>query len=152
MSAPMPAGAFAKYKVVGTECDCPECVAMCNNVPCWPTPIEAKRLMDAGYSNSLMVCKRTWPRERPAPVSILSPANIYAAGKVDPFEEGRCIFLTPDCKCTLHALGLKPIEGRIASCQGPTGEGVAFRKRIAKLWDTPFGRKIVITWHAKVSP
>lgn len=50
-----------------SECSCDSCKAMCER-PCWPSPEDAERLIDAGYGDKLMldfwgVTKETIPRE-----------------------------------------------------------------------------------------
>jgi hypothetical protein len=36
-------------------CDCSTCVNMCLRRPCWPTPAEAKAIIDAGFAGELML-------------------------------------------------------------------------------------------------
>lgn len=128
------------------SCTCETCVNMCKRAPCWPTPEEAQRLIDAGYSPRLM--KNYWCAEDN--IYVLCPARVGYEGRTAPWfgeidGSERCVFLTGDNLCELHDLGLKPIEGRVATCQGKGPEG-CLREDIAKLWNTPKGWEVLRKW------
>lgn len=112
-------------------CACTTCVQMCEHRPCWPTPAEAQRIIKAGLGGRLML--DYWVGT--PTTDILAPAIVGREGKPAPFwPRGRCTFLTVDGKCELHALKLKPLEGRVAhhSMKDATAERV--RRHIVRLW------------------
>lgn len=150
-------------------CACEPCRAMCKR-PCWPTPAEAVRLMDAGYASRLMLdsLARENERDEKDRILILCPANPGMGGKeVDYDEVYRLVRLgmiamqlgnTPPrkalpifkgCtfyyrgKCRLHDDGLKPLEGRLAH----HGEqwhksGGEIHVEVGGLWDSKAGRAL----------
>lgn len=104
---------------------------MCERRPCWPTPDEAKRIKDAGFGDRLMI--DYWV-ESPTDIKIECPAIVGYEGLNAPFiPVGRCTFLK-DGLCELHDLGLKPLEGRVASCQGTVEDSQAVRDFIVSEW------------------
>lgn len=121
------------------SCQCKECQEMCDR-PCWPTPSEAKALIEAGYRNRLMM--DYWAR-RGGDIEIVSPALKGYEGKYAPFwPSGSCTFFK-DGLCELHNLNLKPMEGRVASCKSKN-EGL--HEHMMTLWDTNEGREVVRLW------
>jgi hypothetical protein len=129
-----------------SECKCIFCIQMCTTRPCWPLPEEAYSLISAGYANRLMADYWDIPSSKKF---IIAPALEGWEGMVAPFNPlGRCAFLTADNLCELHGAGLKPIEGRIASCR-PQISGYELHKEIAKKWDSNFGRMVVKKWFKK---
>jgi len=56
---------------------------------------------------------------------------------------GTCHFLTPDEKCELHALGLKPEQGRTSCCNSEKDTSANSNIEYAYLWDTPKGKEVV---------
>ncbi|GIX48931.1 MAG: hypothetical protein KatS3mg131_3142 [Candidatus Tectimicrobiota bacterium] len=131
-------------------CTCPRCQALCRR-PCWPTPAEAEALLAAGYGPQLMLA--WWPRPRQGEILVLCPAVTGREGFCAPAPEDweaeapgrRCVMQTPEGLCRLHALGLKPLEGRLASGCAPY-PGWQVRQAIAALWDTPEGKAVVDRW------
>ena len=96
------------------SCTCETCKAMCER-PCWPTPKEAEKLIEAGFGNRLM--EDYWAGNS-GNVSILCPALVGSEGHAAPsWARGKCTFQDKNGLCELHDLGLKPIEGRLADCQ-----------------------------------
>jgi len=137
-------------------CSCDTCKDMCNR-PCWPSPSEAKALIEAGYGNKLM--DDHWvgsPQDNPpaedySQVNILGPACQGYEGKRAPFwPEGVCTFQDPNTKlCIIHDKGLKPIEGRLADCGSNGGETPPdLHREVAKLWDNPNAQKLVRDWNS----
>lgn len=93
------------------ECSCKTCQGLCEMVPCMATPQEIKALIDAGH------------------IDDLAPTIHWAALKfgLPPVEcvmiverEGGGCSMLKDGKCTLHDKGLKPSEGRFATCKDDT--------------------------------
>lgn len=130
---------------------CPVCVEMCQRKPCWPTPIEALALIQAGYGDKLMVERWNGSRydDANADIMLLSPAVYRFEG--DPtgrWRLGRCTFLTPEGKCSLHDLGLKPVEGRLAQCGeiDTEGEEPSHHELVAATWNSPYGQALVESW------
>lgn len=126
-----------------TTCACSKCVKMCEERPCWPTPDEAKAIIDAGLGNRLM--SDWWADSTTGDIHIISPAISGYEGKGAPFwPTGRCTFLTQDNKCELHDIGLKPIEGRVADCKIEFTENV--HELVAKTWDNNEAQQVVQNW------
>ncbi len=134
-----------------SECSCSLCVAACKR-PCWPTPAEVLKLIEAGFAKQLML--DYWHADEN--ISILCPANPGYEGcsapeisifdilsGYNPLKSG-CIFLE-DKKCKLHDLKLKPIEGRLTLCCQKQ-DGQKLHKAVADTWDTDEGRNVVAQW------
>jgi hypothetical protein len=136
-------------------CTCDKCQALCRR-PCWPTPAEAARLIEAGHGPQLMLAWWERPHVQGGNVLVLCPAvpghqGFYAPDPDDwrLYEEERsCLMQTADGLCGLHTAGLKPLEGRLASGCAPY-QGVRVRRAIATLWDTPEGRQVVDRWRRR---
>ena len=62
----------------------------------------------------------------------------------------RCVMQTPEGLCRLHVLGLKPLEGRLASGCAPY-PGRQVRQAIAAMWDTPEGKAVVDRWRQQLA-
>jgi hypothetical protein len=138
-----------------TECKCQRCVAMCERRPCWPTPAEARALIEAGYCGRLML--DWWERgegdhdddEGSEDILILCPAAVgYEDRWAPPTALGRCNFLTGCGLCEIHEM--KPTEGAEAICTGPNN-GLDLHRRVAMTWDTPEGRDVVAQWQASIA-
>ncbi len=125
-------------------CTCPECVAMCQHRPCWPTPDDARRLIETGYADRLMV---DWwfDRERDKTIYLLTPAIAgRESGEAPAHPEGQCTFLDADGLCRLHDSGLKPTEGQIALCGNRTPEGL--HEQIARTWNAVDAQTLIDQW------
>lgn len=106
-------------------CDCPECRAMCHKAPCIGTPEEMLRIAEAGYADKL--CSTLY-----APFVLLGVPPVELVAPV--WEKDRCAFLDACGHCKLHADGLKPTEGRLASCQRSGEEGIAISMHVVSQW------------------
>ena len=129
-----------------TACACPECQAMCQRRPCWPTPLDAQRLIDAGYADRLMI---DWwfDRAQNKTVYVLTPAIAgRESGEAPAHPTGRCAFLNENNLCDLHDLDLKPTEGRIALCHDRTPADL--HEQIGQTWDGDEGRGVIDRWEA----
>lgn len=113
-----------------SECSCGKCRDLCRT-PCIGTPEDIERLIAAGYGDRL--ASTAWGVGMLAgltdrPVMMLAPRRE---------DNGWCTFRTSDGLCELHAKGLKPTEGRLASCR-PKPIGWSLRKDFtwltAKTW------------------
>src|SRR5512143_828032 len=97
-------------------CACPECIAMCQRRPCWPTPDDVQRLIETGYADQLMV---DWwfDRDQNKTLYLLTPAIAgHESGEASAYPAGPCTFHDEAGLCRLHDLGLKPTEGQLALC------------------------------------
>ena len=127
-------------------CACAECVAMCQHRPCWPTPEDAQRLIEAGYADRLMV---DWwfDRDLNKTIYLLTPAIAgRESGEAPAHPEGQCTFLNADGLCQIHDSGLKPTEGQIALCGDRTPEGL--HEQIARTWDEVAAQALIDRWEA----
>lgn len=117
---------------------------MCQHRPCWGTPEELTKIVQAGFGPRLM--KDWWNGDDKRDYTeILSPAIVGSEGGDAPaWPTGRCTFLTQENKCELHDLGLKPTEGATACCSQDSSRNVHFE--MAKTWGTDEGRKAVQEW------
>jgi hypothetical protein len=128
-------------------CACPECVAMCQHRPCWPTPDDVRHLIEAGYADRLMV---DWwfDRDKNKTIYLLTPAIAgRESGEAPAHPEGQCTFLDTDGLCQIHDNGLKPTEGQIALCGDRTPEGL--HEQIARTWDDAAAQALIDRWEAK---
>jgi hypothetical protein len=126
-------------------------VFACKVSPCWPTLADAARLILEGYGTQLMLVRYEG-------VSMLTPAAVGFKGKAGPpqrmlyifppvWGRGRCSFLTAENRCELHAPGLKPLEGRLAShAPSAPGEAEAVGTMIIRTWANPEGRALCESW------
>lgn len=127
-------------------CTCEECKAMCERRPCWPTPDDAQRLIDAGFADRLML---DWwfDHTQDKTVYVLTPAIAGREGRQAPaIPSGRCAFLDAQGLCQLHDLNLKPSEGKQALCKERTPADL--HERIAQTWQGADGKAIIDAWEA----
>jgi hypothetical protein len=128
------------------SCSCPECKAMCERRPCWPTPEDAQRLINAGLADRLML---DWwfDHAQNKTVHVLTPAIAgREAGQAPAIPSGRCTFLNEQGLCRLHDLDLKPTEGKQALCKERTPAGL--HEQVAQTWDSAFGKTVIDAWEA----
>jgi len=116
-----------ELKVV--SCACEQCKEMCRHSTCLPTPAEARILIRRGYGPRL--ARYEWTHTDVLPNAI-GPAPKEHEGKtLNSTLSGRCTFLTDDDRCELHALGLKPLEGRLALHDR---SWIAVRREVLQHW------------------
>ena len=126
-----------------STCSCEKCVNMCERRPCWGTPQDIKKIMDAGYTYRLMADYWTTGRDSDHTIWILAPAIVkYELREAPLYPMGRCTFLMENSKCLVHEI--KPSEGRVANCQTKPNENI--HKDIAMAWDTREGKLLVNQW------
>jgi len=129
-----------------TVCSCDICKSMCDR-PCWPTPEEAKKLIEAGLAKKLMLDYWCGTENTPD-IDLISPAVIgYEARKAPFFPSGKCTFFNEKGLCDIHHM--KPLEGRIADCKTKYEEDTHYN--VACLWNTPEGEAVVALWKSKVN-
>lgn len=120
------------------DCKCEQCKNQCRT-PCLGTPEDIKKLIDAGYEESLMATQ--WA------VGLVLGKLDYTIPMVQAIqkENGWCIFYDNGL-CTLHNLNLKPTEGRL-SHHSIKPENYVFSKglayNVAKEWLSNDNRQIV---------
>jgi len=102
---------------------------------------EAARALDARYGTRMML--EMGPSNA---FAVLAPAfkgaeqdfatNLHA--------DRACTFLVDD-RCQLHGTGLQPLECR-SSHHGRHGMGLRCHADLAKQWNSPAGRALVVQW------
>jgi len=129
---------------MAASCTCETCQDMCHE-PCWPTPYEAKKLINEGFGDRLMLDSwisfsgNFFDYRR---INVLCPAT-----KHWPNCNSRCIFQDIDTKlCQLHDLQLKPLEGRMADCKNSSQDGISLRNFVGTMWDSLEGQELVSEW------
>ena len=113
-----------------SECSCEKCKGLCKT-PCLGTPDDIEALIKAGYRNRLAITY--WV---PGMLLGLTKKPIKMIQPIQR-EDGWCTFRTSDGLCELHGKGLKPLEGKLASCRPkPVGWTIQndFTWLIAKEW------------------
>lgn len=142
----------SKLNLAPNECSCDTCKEMCRR-PCWGTPEDAKKIIDAGYGHRLM--RDFWGGENgDQNTEILCPALKGHEGQKAPFfprSPDGCTFWK-DGLCELHDLGLKPTEGKLATCNpkimDDDGE-ISLHEEIYMTWKNPEAEKFVEEWEQK---
>lgn len=132
---------------VETVCSCEKCVNMCKYTrPCWGTPEEFERIIDAGYGRKLML---DWWIASPN-IYFLSGAIIgYEGQRAPPIPMGQCAFLDKNNRCELHDKGLKPTEGRVViHDQGYDDE---LHCLFPRTWKTKAGMSLIKRWKLEIS-
>lgn len=135
-----------------SECSCEICKGMCQR-PCWGTPEDIKKIIDAGFGDRLMADFWEGSKEtNDEDVEILCGALKGHEAMLAPFfpisKEG-CSFFKNGL-CELHDLKLKPIEGRLATCKDvPEEKWESIHKNVMKTWNTEEGRDLVKKWKEK---
>ncbi len=100
---------------------------MCRHSACLPTPDEARTLIKAGYGPRL--ARYEWTTDIP---NAIGPALKGFEGHILHLTKGGpCTFHLEDGRCELHALGLKPLEGRLAHHDR---NWMAVRAQVLKTW------------------
>ena len=138
------------------SCSCPECVELCKRRPCWGTPQEIEKIIDAGYAEFLMV--DYWVGEKGGPdIPVIAPAMGGHEMERAPwilFDSPQCVFLV-DGLCLIH--DIKPLEGRMAfGCDKRHAPSEEYRgpnphKGIAMMWRTVVGKRVVAKWREAIS-
>ena len=134
-----------------SECECNTCQQMCHR-PCWGTPKDIKKMIDAGFAKRLMQDHYT---KNSRIIPVLCPSLKSYEGKNAPYwpqtEEG-CTFWK-NKKCTLHYSGMKPTEGKLATCHGSIDleDMISIHSEIGEEWDTEIGKKVFKYWEKVMS-
>lgn len=132
------------------SCACSSCKRACQNRPCWGTPDEVEKMLDAGFADKLMLDwwepdRRTGNRHA---VYIVAPAaRGYEKRHAPNWPTGvTCTLLTSDQKCPLHDTGYKPLEARVVSHATGLSVSQDVRVFIVKQWMTKRGVALVQRW------
>lgn len=128
-----------------TECSCVKCQDMCKR-PCWGTPQEIQKIIDAGFGDRLML--DYWGHtDNGAETFIIAPAENGREKKKATFiPRSGCTFFKNGL-CELHDLKLKPIEGRVADCKDDHSHmEPTVHEMVYKTWETPEGVDLVAKW------
>ena len=113
---------LSEAKLSESSCTCKRCVLMCKTQPCLPTPDEARDL-EAKYPDRMVRLEmhyRVPPLKMWRKVEVCSP-KIVGQDTRNERDQGRCVFLDGEDRCELHNRGEKPLEGRLANHDQPTG-------------------------------
>lgn len=95
------------------SCSCQKCQDMCKT-PCIPTPIDVYNIIEHG---DLHITKRFLPTSWATGLIAGTHTNVVTLFAPQFNQEtGYCSFFK-DGLCELHDLGLKPLEGKLASCK-----------------------------------
>lgn len=141
---------LSELKFAPVECSCGTCRMMCEYRPCWPTPQEARKMIDAGLAPKMML--DWWEGERyddgTEDIYILCPAAVGFEGQRAP---GGFMFSMPKLTCNLlksglcsiHDSGFKPIEGRMAYHDGSRGDT---HEATAESWNNREAQALVLEW------
>lgn len=93
---------------IENECSCPTCQKMCKTCPCLGTPEDIVKIIIAGHGDKL--APTSWG------TGIVSGEHDSIVDMIQPLmTENGCAFLDNKNLCTLHDLGLKPTEGKLAN-------------------------------------
>jgi hypothetical protein len=97
---------------------------MCQS-PCIGTPEDIARLIAAGHRDKLA----------PTLYAPLLDYGVPPVSMVAPLKtEKGCVFRTEEGLCSLHASGLKPLEGKLASCKHTPKESLMVIAAVTKTW------------------
>lgn len=118
-------------KIKISECSCDKCVSMCKTAPCLGTPEDIIKLTAFGYGDKIMPTTVSSPS---ALAFFHKPINVWAL-EFDK-EKSQCCMLDDNGKCMLHAKGLKPLEGKLATCKPIALDNIEDHPMISilKLW------------------
>lgn len=123
-----------KTNIKPSECSCPKCKNMCKTTPCLGTPQDIEKLIEAGYASKLSLSVYA--------TGMLMGAMDRTINMIQPrFDEvkGSCVFLDDKGLCELHNIGLKPTEGKLASC----------KPEVVSSFKDTINFKVAITWLPK---
>ena len=117
-------------------CGCQKCVNMCWSSPCFPTPDDALKLIEAGHKDKLSVTCYV-SQDTLEYATVISPIGLDWGHA----QARKCVFLDSNNLCTLHECGLKPTEGKILDCSVDNYSEV--RLKIVDTWNTDKGKEVI---------
>ena len=149
---------LSSLTLVESVCGCSRCQSFCRHRPCWPTPDEVRKLIDAGHAERLMI--DWWGgnsfRGEFTDIPILCPAGV--GHEKDDADEGDMFLMRPPrmkCVmfkgglCALHDTGMKPVEGRCTSCKESESDS-KLHGAVADSWNNPDALGLVWQWMKQV--
>ena len=126
------------------DCACRACVAMCERRPCFGTPEDLRKLVDAGFGDRLTLYFKVHPSGAAhGYFEHLVPSTVRSSKSP---SEGRCTFLNVDGRCDLHDDALKPTEGRVALHDMNNAQEL--RDSVAFMWNNAPSQELVRRWKA----
>lgn len=113
------------------DCSCEKCQSMCKT-PCIPTPTDVIKIIEHGDLN---IIQKIWPTNWATGLFAGTHDRIIQimAPELDT-KKGHCVFFKNGL-CQLHDLGLKPLEGRLASCKATRALEESPLFDIIKTWE-----------------
>lgn len=124
----------SKYEY--NECSCERCQNMCKRSPCLGTPSDILRIINNGYGQHFTETSFLVPAYFGEPAQ-----DMYQARQNR--DNGHCPFFS-DGKCVLHNLGIKPIEGKLATCDRSKLQEIPFAAlAVSETWSDPANAKII---------
>lgn len=136
-------------------CTCDRCRYDCH-IPCWGTPEQIQRIIDAGYGSRLSMALELTDH----PIWVLCPAvkgreeGFTPLAGIDFINYQGCTFWNLDGRelCDLHDRGLKPVEGRMTHHDPKYKCSDWLRDWIVKQWDNRPAQTIVARWAMEHMP
>jgi hypothetical protein len=128
------------------ECSCKACRSMCRR-PCFGTPEDISKLIDAGYGDRLSLESHCGVNEDNQ-IDFIAPALKGHESKVSPFAPGSekgCTFWKYG-KCELHNLGFKPTGGKKAIHDVSPESGDVISALVVETWNTEEGQALKDRW------
>jgi len=134
-----------------SACSCNGCQAACMSSPCFPTPEQVERLINAGYKEDLRIsfwADVTAQGADDKKFDIFKQLRIVVAPK----SKGKIVvgdnILSPcslfkDGKCMLHNKGLKPLEGTLIDHNMTQQDTVDIRNMVCDTWVSDKGVEIL---------
>lgn len=86
-----------------SECSCQKCTNMCLDTPCFATPEDVIKLIEAKYGDRLMMDYISLPDDKD--IEIITPARKgweQTDGRGYYINDGPCTFLNKEKLCELH--------------------------------------------------
>ena len=123
---------------------------MCESRPCWGTPEEARKIIEAGFADKMMHDYWVGDNIDGGDIPVICGATPGKEGQMAGlFPDGKCSLLDKNNRCILHDLNLKPIEGRKASCQRNLPK--QFHEEVAMLWRGEIGYEVLELWKNQIN-
>lgn len=122
-----------------SECSCGTCVQMCKTAPCIGTPQDMLNLINAGYRDRLALTRWAAGKKYGFP-------ELHIVAPIFDDNRGACTFLDKNGLCELHTRGLKPTEGKIATCSVDQVDPGKYPPNwvVAATWEIPSSVKTVM--------
>jgi hypothetical protein len=134
------------------ECSCDSCKNRCKTFPCLGTPEDIKKLIDAGYSQKLMLNYYVSHNSVSEDVYYISPATkgkeckfvVFPAIEYKYNDSRECVFFE-NGECTIN--DLKPIEGKLVD---HSTEDLEIHYLVISTWDSKKANELRKEWQKSV--